>query len=76
MNNIQSQIGTSNKELDFDQRQKLYVLPSTEERVNDGGCDHVICGRPLNWTRAEPMQVFYSRYLIKSDNCQILKPDP
>ena len=33
MNNIQSQIGTSNKELDFDQRQKLYVLPSTEERV-------------------------------------------
>ena len=35
MNNIQSQIGTSNKELDFDQRQKLYVLPSTEERVKE-----------------------------------------
>ena len=49
------------------------MFSSTEERVNDGGCDHVICGRPLNWTRAKPMQVFYSRYLIKLDNCQILK---
>ena len=37
------------------------------------GCHHVIHGRPLKWKRAKPMQMFYSRYLIKLEKCQILK---
>ena len=38
------------KLLGFDQRKKLHVLPSAEERVKEGGFDNIICGceRPLN----------------------------
>ena len=62
MDNIQSQIGTYNKELDFYQRKKLNVLPSTRVRVV------VICNM---WTAPKPMQVVKQVYFKCKCKCFI-----